>query len=125
MSYSVLCVDDNKLVLNTLKLLLESNGYLVTTAATGSDALAHAAMDSFDAAVLDFELPDLRGDSLAQLLNNMQPRLPLILFSGCTEIPRHNTTEFATTLTKGCSMAQLVETVAGIIEANAELVGLE
>jgi len=41
----------------------------------------------YQAAVIDYELPDLKGDRLAQLLTNVQPRLPIILFSGCVSHP--------------------------------------
>ena len=67
MACRILCVDDNPMVLQTLRLLLESSGYSVTTSESGIAALAEMA-EPYQAAVIDYELPDLSGDMLAQLL---------------------------------------------------------
>ena len=59
MACRILCFDDNRLVLHTLRLVLESTGYLVTAAESGMAALAEMA-EPYDAAVVDYELPDIR-----------------------------------------------------------------
>jgi hypothetical protein len=50
--------------------------------------------EPFDAAVFDYELPDLNGEQLAQLLNNVQPRVPIIQFSECTDPPSNVSPDF-------------------------------
>ncbi|MBN1236943.1 MAG: response regulator [Gammaproteobacteria bacterium] len=57
----VLIVDDSPDVCAMLKLLLETAGYDVTTAADGADALAMAVTRTFDVIVLDLGLPGLSG----------------------------------------------------------------
>jgi two-component system, NtrC family, response regulator GlrR len=121
MARRILLVDDNPLVLTTLGLMLESSGYLVTTAESGIRALAEMS-EPYDAAVMDYELPDLNGDALAQLLCNIQPRLPIILFSGCPELPNNASHEFAAVVLKGSPMADLLDTIADLIQENAKQV---
>jgi CheY-like chemotaxis protein len=70
MAFQVLCVDDDPHVLTVLRWVLEAKGYSVTAAESGTAALAHLA-EPFDAAVLDYDLPDINGALLAERLNRL------------------------------------------------------
>lgn len=121
MACRILLVDDNPLVLKTLRLMLESSSYLVTTAESGTAALAEMAKP-YDAAVVDYDLPDLSGGTLAELLLIVQPRLPIILFSGSAELASNPSHRFAAVVAKGSPMANLLETVADLVQENAKRV---
>ena len=58
---SVLVVDDEPAITKVLSAALQARGYVVTTAATGEEALGRVAIDSPTVVVLDLGLPDLDG----------------------------------------------------------------
>ena len=57
--YVILVVDDDPDILTILKDNLTLDGYQVTTAATGKEALAVFSRSSFDLVLLDLMLPDM------------------------------------------------------------------
>lgn len=78
---TVLCVDDTPYVLQMLDMFLTAVGYRVLTAPNGRDALQLASNFSLNAAVLDFEMPDLSGLEVAQVLRHDHPDLPILMYS--------------------------------------------
>lgn len=64
----VLIVDDDRVVLNLLAEGLRDMGYEVATAVSGTDAVALAAAEAFDLAVLDMRMPGMPGLALARAL---------------------------------------------------------
>ena len=71
----VLVVDDDPTVLELLQNLLEMEGYQVTKAASGREALECLREKQFDMAVLDVALPDLNGFLLFNEIQKKHPRL--------------------------------------------------
>jgi two-component system, OmpR family, KDP operon response regulator KdpE len=76
----VLVVDDEPQILRALSANLRGAGYDVTTAATGEDALANAAMRPPDAVILDLVLPDKSGTEVTRELRQWS-KAPVILLS--------------------------------------------
>jgi CheY-like chemotaxis protein len=71
----VLVVDDNEDSALSLAMLLELQGYAVTTAFRGDEALARAREQPPDVALLDIGLPDVSGYELAgRLRATLAPR---------------------------------------------------
>jgi len=62
----VLVADDNRDTVLTLSILLRDDGHDVRAAYNGVDALRLARTFSFDAIVLDIEMPELSGYAVAQ-----------------------------------------------------------
>jgi CheY-like chemotaxis protein len=85
----VLCIDDHITGLTIRKLLLESQGYAVTTAATADDALLLFGAQEFDLVITDYYLPGVTGADLASDFKRMKPTLPVLLFSGSVAVPDH------------------------------------
>lgn len=77
---SVLVVDDQPLARALLRCGLEAAGFTVTEAADGAEALAVIQCERFDAAVLDFVLPDSDGPAIAAALRAAapDPSMPII-----------------------------------------------
>jgi CheY-like chemotaxis protein len=75
----VLVVDDNEDSALSLAMLLEMQGYAVTTAFRGSEALQKVAEDAPEVALLDIGLPDMSGYELARRLRNSPSGAPLTL----------------------------------------------
>lgn len=68
MTHSLLIVDDNNSVRESLRLLLERRGYTVFVAAGGLEALALAAAHKFDGAVVDVNMPVMNGLAVCRTL---------------------------------------------------------
>lgn len=78
---TVLCVDDTPYVLQMLDMFLTAVGYRVLTAISGREALELASAFTLHAAVLDYEMPDISGLGVAQMLKRDHPRLPILMYS--------------------------------------------
>lgn len=80
---SVLLVEDDELVREVLRDLLEGQGYTVEEAGTGKGALARFASGGLPGLlVTDLGLPDLRAADLVARLRERDPGLPVLLISG-------------------------------------------
>ena len=83
----ILCVDDEENQLAVRKLVLESKGYAVLTAASGQQALGLLAQHPVDLVLSDHLMPGLTGTELARQIKAQKPQLPVILISAVNEIP--------------------------------------
>ncbi|UNK50759.1 ATP-binding protein [Lysobacter sp. S4-A87] len=75
---SLLLVEDDPTVAEVISGLLRAQGHRVTHAAHGLSALAEAATASFDAALLDLDLPGMDGLALAEQLRAQGFSRPLL-----------------------------------------------
>jgi DNA-binding response OmpR family regulator len=71
----ILIVDDEQGILDLLVELLEGNGFVVDAALTASAALDFVRANIYDAAILDFNLPDMDGVMLHRQLRQMDEEL--------------------------------------------------
>jgi DNA-binding response OmpR family regulator len=81
MAAKILVVDDDTLLRRSLKYRLERDGYAVTTADSGEDALASARRDQPDLILLDIGLPDRDGLNVARTLQH-EMNAPIIFLTG-------------------------------------------
>jgi DNA-binding NtrC family response regulator len=72
---SVLVVDDEDVICHALDVLLRRAGYDVITAQTGNAAKNVLSARSVDCLVLDYRIPDLRGDVLYAYAVAQHPHL--------------------------------------------------
>jgi CheY-like chemotaxis protein len=79
---NTLIVDDDQEVRNTLASILENESYLVETAENGKKAIRMCEKTSFDLALIDIELPDIKGTELLHILYEMQPKMVRIIITG-------------------------------------------
>jgi len=110
----VLCVDDNAFVLASLRYLLETNGYAVVSAPNGRTALA-SGNKVFDLIVVDYDLPDLNGLQVARELRKRHHSVPILLYSGCAEIPQDGMQDVSAFVSKGESVQRLLDTVGRLV----------
>ena len=83
----ILCVDDEENQLAVRKLVLESKGYAVLTAASGQQALGLLAQHQVDLVLSDHLMPGLTGTELARQIKVQMPEMPVILISAVNEVP--------------------------------------
>ncbi len=81
---TILLIEDELAVIETLRKLLERLGYKVLEAKTGKDAirLVRAYEGEIDLAILDVFLPDMNGNKVYPLLKEFRPDLKVLVFSG-------------------------------------------
>jgi two-component system nitrogen regulation response regulator NtrX len=91
---TVLVVDDEKSVRDSLKMILEYERYDVLFAENGDQALRAAQGSQVDAVLLDVKMAGMDGIEVLQRLREMKPELPVIMISG------HGTIETAVEATK-------------------------
>ena len=94
---SILLVDDEADVIQTLTKTLESVGYVVTAAADPRTALElfRSSPDEFDLVLTDYRMPGMKGDELAVELLRIRPEIPILLISGHTDaLGVHNSRGF-------------------------------
>jgi DNA-binding NtrC family response regulator len=78
---SVLIIDDEAEIRESLHALLELEGYEVDSAATGEDGLAHIGERSFDLVLLDLALPDRNGIELLSEMRAHDSETPVIIIT--------------------------------------------
>ncbi len=83
---SILVVDDDKNLSKTFKLILQSVGFHVDTAATGLQALYKSKQAKYDLVILDINLPDMMGDEVAEKLKKANPAMNIIMITGYSSL---------------------------------------
>jgi DNA-binding NtrC family response regulator len=76
---SVLIIDDEAAIRESLEILLEFEGYSVESAETGEQGLARLGEHPFDLVLLDFALPDRNGLEVLADIRDHDPNLAVIL----------------------------------------------
>ena len=78
----ILVIDDEAAIRDSLKMILEYEGYDVQGAATGQDGLALADRDAADLVMLDIKMAGMDGLEVLQRLRATHDALPIIMISG-------------------------------------------
>lgn len=79
--FHILVVDDDKNTRKYIRAVLEAEGYTVSTAADGEEALAQLERDVFDLAVLDIMMPNMDGYEFTKVLREAGNELPILMVS--------------------------------------------
>lgn len=85
MSRKVLVVDDQPGIRLLLHEVFTNEGYQVTTAQTGKEALDSMVRDSFDLVMLDYKLPVVNGMEVLKQMEQKDITTPAIVMSGLSE----------------------------------------
>lgn len=80
-SGKILVVDDDRSLIEVLKVRVESAGYEVTTALKEEAAIAATKDQAFDLAIIDLQLDGTNGITLMQKLHLTIPELPVIILT--------------------------------------------
>jgi len=79
---SILIVDDNESILETLSAILEVKGYRTDTAKNGREAIEKSKTNFYNLALLDIRLPDIEGTKLLTKIEETSPRMVKIMITG-------------------------------------------
>jgi DNA-binding NtrC family response regulator len=78
---SILIIDDEAAIRESLETLLEFEGYTVQSAETGEDGLARLSEQTFDLVLLDFALPDRNGLEILADIRSRDSQLAVIMIT--------------------------------------------
>jgi ActR/RegA family two-component response regulator len=78
----LLVIDDEAAIRDSLKMILEYDGYEVLTAATGEDGIAQAEREAPDLLFLDVKMPGMDGLEVLQRLRHLVEATPVVVISG-------------------------------------------
>lgn len=78
----ILIVDDDEGILESMKQILEVDGYEVETAATGKEGLKKIEESFFNLSLFDIKLPDIDGTELLGRAHRLRPRMKKIMVTG-------------------------------------------
>ena len=84
---TLLCVDDDVQCLTVRRLLLEAHGFDVVTSINPKQSLRLFRAKRFDAAVVDFQMPEMNGAELAKEMKSARSDVPVVMLSGLVELP--------------------------------------
>jgi two-component system, NtrC family, response regulator GlrR len=79
---NLLVVDDDQNLIELIALKLKAEGYEVTTAGTGQEAVQAAKAAIFDLCIVDLRLADQDGISLMRELHSINPGMRVIILTG-------------------------------------------
>lgn len=116
-SPTVLCIDDDPTGLLTRRLLLESAGYRVIEARSGSEGIDLFRAAKADAVILDYWMSEMKGTVVASELKRIDPAVPIIVLSAVSELPGEAVGLVDLWLLKGTHRAErLLESLGSLLE---------
>ena len=117
----ILFADDEEMLVSLWKEILEFNGYTVTCAHNGQEALDlfQTAPYTFDLVITDVTMPKMSGPELVKGVFELRPGMPVIMTTGYTDsmITSHpRTLGIRMTLAKPCPSRQLLTAVRDALD---------
>ena len=121
---TVLIIDDEDMIRDTLEAYFESLGWTVFGAHSGEDALEILAAQAPDAAIVDMRLPGMSGQDLILAARVIRPAMRFLIYTGSLEY--HPSEELAAAgLTSEQVFVKPVEDMSVLAQAVAGLQGNE
>jgi len=77
----ILLVDDDKNILEVLKMRLESKGYSIATSENGIDAIDRIKKEKINLVISDLRMSVMNGMEMMQEITNIDPELPIIILT--------------------------------------------
>ena len=117
----VLLLDDNDLVLATVRRILTRAGYSVTTHADPATALNELESNpcAFDLLITDRTMPGLSGPEVAQRARALNPDLPVVLLTGANQSADDEAPWFSAVVMKPVERAALLRTVDQLLVSKS------
>jgi CheY-like chemotaxis protein len=108
-------VDDEATGLSIRKMTLESQGYRVVTAENGADGLAIFSAEPIDLVVLDYKMPGMNGDVVAERMKQLKPSIPILMLSAYVDLPSETLGLVDRYLTKGEGPLMMLQAIAQLL----------
>jgi CheY-like chemotaxis protein len=118
----VLVVDDDEMMRDLLRRMLERAGFAVVTATNGRDGLERFRESRVDVAITDMKMPEMDGAELMRALLIERPGMAIIAISGAEHSERYLYAARAlgakAVLRKPLASAELVQTLERVLAAH-------
>jgi CheY-like chemotaxis protein len=117
----ILVIDDEDLIRELVKEMLEAEGYVVSTAANGKEGVRLYRMELSDLVITDIFMPEMEGLETIRELQRVSPTVKIIAISGGGEKGMLSFLSYAKrfgalrTLEKPFSRQELITTVAELV----------
>lgn len=82
---TILCVDDEPIILKSLNRLLMNAGYRVFTAESGTQGLELVGKENVDVIIADQRMPFMTGSEFLRIVHQQQPHIVSIMLSGYSD----------------------------------------
>src|SRR5512139_3163757 len=83
---TILVVDDDPYVLESVTALLKQCGYIVVPCANAEEAMARLQETGVDTVLTDIKMPVITGIELLEIIHNLNPDIPVILMTAYAEL---------------------------------------
>ncbi|MGA3029425.1 MAG: HD domain-containing phosphohydrolase [Candidatus Limnocylindrales bacterium] len=103
----VLCVDDEPVILQIVRRLLEVQGFEPVTCSNPLDAIASFSDGAFDVVITDIHMPGMDGLAMMRTFREQQPELPVVVVTG------HGTVDMAIQALREGATGMLVKPFTG------------
>jgi two-component system response regulator AtoC len=87
---NILIVDDQPMVLKTIREILEREGYKTTAVESGEAALKAAREEQFDVLLTDIKMPQMSGLELVEKMSEINPKTIPIMINGYPSVESVN-----------------------------------
>jgi len=88
MTEKVLLVDDEKDFVEALGERMKNRGMNVTTTTSAKDAINKVKAESYDAIVLDLQMPEMDGMEALKAMREIKPEMQIILLTGHASVEK-------------------------------------
>src|SRR5210317_932284 len=82
----ILCVDDEEVILDSLRKILVLDGYNVDTVETGQEALGLVQINSYDFVFTDLKMPAMSGTDVAKSVKHLRPDIDVVIITGYASV---------------------------------------
>jgi two-component system cell cycle sensor histidine kinase/response regulator CckA len=106
----LLCVDDSLMILEFERRLFEQSGYIVVAVDSARRGLRLATSYSFDAVLLDYQMPEMNGHDVASEIRRLRPETRVVMVSGGV-VPEETTRLVDAVVPKAEASRELLPTV--------------
>lgn len=84
-AWRILVVDDDPLVCDSVRRMLQVDGRQVALAGSAKEALTLCDQQAFDLVIIDYLMPVMKGDKLALVIKERFPYKPIIMITADAE----------------------------------------
>ena len=84
--FNILVVDDEAVIREGIRRILEADGYAVDTSASGYVAIEAIQGKSFDLVITDLKMPGMDGMEVLKAIKVLQPEVPVVIITGYSTV---------------------------------------
>ena len=82
----ILCVDDEEVILDSLRKILVLDGYSIDTVETGQEALGLVQTRDYDFVFTDLKMPAMSGTDVAKSVKHLRPDIDVVIITGYASV---------------------------------------